>query len=154
MLHQHLSEWLLHHNGKSFTRRDPGFVACCWRSEIIRYGYERPGQSCKCLQSAASYMSLLCVCAQLTLQTGHQPLVRVVRHQTHQLQPPLDLRADINHKMLQNQNQQNRPTVSSARLTNLKQDEGSSHEWHVSSSHTHIFLLNRHNPGERYKSKT
>lgn len=36
-------------------------------------------------------MSLLCVCAQLTLQTGHQPLVRVVRHQTSQLQPPLDL---------------------------------------------------------------
>lgn len=36
-------------------------------------------------------MSLLCVCAQLTLQTGNQPLVHVVRHQTNQLQPPLDL---------------------------------------------------------------
>lgn len=40
---------------------------------------------------SASYMSLLCVCAQLTLQTGHQPLVCVVRHQAHQLHPPLDL---------------------------------------------------------------
>ncbi len=49
-------------------------------------------------------MSLLCVCAQLTLQTGHQPLVRVVRHQTHQLHPPLDLRAHRSHKTLQNQN--------------------------------------------------
>lgn len=36
-------------------------------------------------------MSLLRVCAQLTLQTGHQPLVRVVQHQAHQLHPPLDL---------------------------------------------------------------
>lgn len=42
-------------------------------------------------RKGASYMSLLCVCAQLTLQTGNQPLVRVVRHQTNQLQPPLDL---------------------------------------------------------------
>lgn len=47
-------------------------------------------------------MSLLCVCAQLTLQTGHQPLVRVVRHQAHQLHPPLDLH--IGHKMLETQN--------------------------------------------------
>lgn len=38
-----------------------------------------------------AHLSLLCVCAQLTLQTGHQPLVCVVRHQTNQLQPPLDL---------------------------------------------------------------
>lgn len=43
------------------------------------------------LPQSAPYVSLLRVCAQLTLQTGHQPLVRVVQHQTHQLHPPLDL---------------------------------------------------------------
>lgn len=36
-------------------------------------------------------MSLLRVHAQLTLQARHQPLVRVVRHQSHQLHPSLDL---------------------------------------------------------------
>lgn len=40
-------------------------------------------------------MSLLCVCAQLALQTGHQPLVCVVQHQTHQLHAPLDLHMHI-----------------------------------------------------------
>lgn len=39
----------------------------------------------------APYMSLLRVHAQLTLQARHQPLVRVVRHQSHQLHPSLDL---------------------------------------------------------------
>lgn len=47
------------------------------------------------VSSDASYMSLLCVHAQLTLQTGHQPLMRVVRRQPHQLHPPLDLRAHM-----------------------------------------------------------
>lgn len=36
-------------------------------------------------------MSLLGVGAQLALQAGRQPLVRVVRHQAHQLHPLLDL---------------------------------------------------------------
>lgn len=49
-------------------------------------------------KKGASYMSLLCVCAQLTLQTGNQPLVRVVRHQTNQLQPPLDLWAHTKNR--------------------------------------------------------
>lgn len=68
--HQHLSEWLLLQN-ENASHRDPDKA------------------------SSASYVSLLRVRAQLTLQTGHQPLVRVVRHQTHQLHPPLDLCAHM-----------------------------------------------------------
>lgn len=39
-----------------------------------------------------AYVSFLAVGAQLALQAGRQPLVRVVRHQAHQLHPLLDLR--------------------------------------------------------------
>lgn len=75
-------------------------------------------------------MSLFRVCAQLTLQTGHQPLVRVVRHQTHQLHPPLDLcvRTEVT-KCYKIRTNKNRPTVSRARRTDLKQEGGNSCEW-------------------------
>lgn len=39
-----------------------------------------------------AYVSFLAVGAQLALQADRQPLVRVVRHQAHQLHPLLDLR--------------------------------------------------------------
>lgn len=37
-------------------------------------------------------MSFLCVCADVSLQTRHHSLVRVVRHDAHQLHAPLNLR--------------------------------------------------------------
>lgn len=51
-------------------------------------------------------MSLLCVCAQLSLQTGHQLLVCVVRHQTHHLHPPLYLCRTQNVHKFRNQDKQ------------------------------------------------
>lgn len=69
----------------------PGLNIFSWGS-LVSPGYVR-GQWVQ--TPSASYMSLLCVHAQLTLQTGHQPLVRVVRRQPHQLHPPLDLRAHM-----------------------------------------------------------
>lgn len=86
-------------------------------------------------RKGASYMSLLCVCAQLTLQTGNQPLVRVVRHQTNQLQPPLDLWAHTKKKKKKNKTQKIKCSVIKLeqakqvyrgrdQLTDLNKDEG------------------------------
>lgn len=41
--------------------------------------------------SSTSYVSLLCVSADVSLQTWHHSLVRVVGHHSHQLHAPLDL---------------------------------------------------------------
>lgn len=81
-------------------------------------------------RKGASYMSLLCVCAQLTLQTEHQPLVRVVRHQTNQLQPPLDLWAHTHKKKKKIKcsviklEQAKQVYCGRVQLTDLNQDEG------------------------------
>lgn len=48
-----------------------------------------------------SYVSFLGVGAQLALQAGRQPLVRVVRHQAHQLHPLLDLQTQGSQRKCQ-----------------------------------------------------
>lgn len=79
-----------------FTVGQLKVVCLCVHKAQLLSGSEMSGEQTAAQgKSCASYLSLFGVCAELTLQTGDQPLVRVVRHQTHQLHPPLDLWAQI-----------------------------------------------------------